>query len=129
MGRRDGREDEIPADAERAWTAKGGGPMAPPPCGAAGLLCCAVGRNLLCTARADKRVHVWDTRTMKHVQEFASHRGAVTRSPCARHGQLFSVSEDRTLKVWSLTTWRTSTRSSGTSRRWWASLRSAASAW
>ena len=83
----------------------GGGPMAPPRCGAAGLLCCAVAqdRNLLCTAGADKRVHVWDTRTMKHVQEFASHRGAVTSLAVREDtGQLFSVSEDRTLKVWSL---------------------------
>jgi ribosomal RNA-processing protein 9 len=86
-------------------TRGGGGPMAPPRCGAAGLLCCAVAqdRNLLCTAGADKRVHVWDTRSQKHVQELASHRGAVT-SLAIREGtgQLFSVSEDRTLKVWSL---------------------------
>lgn len=83
----------------------GGGPMAPPRCGASTLLCCAVSaeRHLLCTAGADKRIHVWDTRTMKHVQEFASHRGAVT-SLAIREGtgQMFSVSEDRTLKVWSL---------------------------
>ena len=86
-------------------TKGGGGPMAPPRCGAATLLCCAVSqeRNLLCTAGADKRIHVWDTRTMKHVQEFASHRGAVT-SLAIREGtgQMFSVSTDRTLKVWSL---------------------------
>ena len=79
--------------------------MAPPRCGAATLLCCAVSaeRNLLCTAGTDKRIHVWDTRTMKHVQEFASHRGAVT-SLAIREGtgQMFSVSTDRTLKVWSL---------------------------
>ena len=108
MGRRDGREDEVPADADcRGGPREGRGRtrMAPPRCGAAGLLCCAVAqdRNLLCTAGADKRVHVWDTRTMKHVQEFASHRGAVT-SLAVREDteQLFSVSEDRTLKVWSL---------------------------
>ena len=69
MGRRDGREDEVPADRDAGVDpAKGGGgPMAPPRCGAAGLLCCAVAqdRNLLCTAIKDKRVHVWDTRTMK----------------------------------------------------------------
>ena len=48
-------------------------------------------------------MHVWDTRSQKHVQELASHRGAVT-SLAIREGtgQLFSVSEDRTLKVWSL---------------------------
>jgi ribosomal RNA-processing protein 9 len=86
-------------------TKGGGGPMAPPRCGAAALLCCAVAqeRHLLCTAGADKRIHVWDTRSMKHVQELASHRGAVT-SLAIRDGtgQLFSGSADRTLKVWSL---------------------------
>ena len=86
-------------------TKGGGGPMAPPRCGAAALLCCAVAqeRHLLCTAGADKRIHVWDTRSMAHVQELASHRGAVT-SLALRDGtgQLFSGSADRTLKVWSL---------------------------
>ena len=86
-------------------TKGGGGPMAPPRCGAAALLCCAVAkeRNLLCTAGADKRIHVWDTRTMKEVETFASHRGAVT-SLAIRDGtgQMFSASTDRTLKVWSL---------------------------
>ena len=48
--------------------------------GAATLLCCAVSQehNMLCAAGTDKRIHVWDTRTMKKVHEFASHRGAVT---------------------------------------------------
>ena len=35
-------------------------------------------RHLLCTAGADKRIHVWDTRSMAHVQELASHRLAVS---------------------------------------------------
>ena len=86
-------------------TKGGGGPMAPPRCGAAGLLCVAVAheRSLLCTAGVDKRIHVWDTRTETQVEEFASHRGAVT-SLAIRDGtgQMFSGSTDRTLKVWSL---------------------------
>jgi ribosomal RNA-processing protein 9 len=48
-------------------------------------------------------VHVWDTRSMKHVQAFASHRGSVTSLAIRQGtGQLFSASADKTLKVWSL---------------------------
>ena len=86
-------------------TQGGGGPQAPPKCGAHVMLCCAVSgdRNLFVTGGADKRVHVWDTRSMTHVTAFAGHRGAVTGLGF-RHGtgQLFSCSEDRTVKVWSL---------------------------
>jgi ribosomal RNA-processing protein 9 len=86
-------------------TRGGGGPMAPPKCGAATLLCCAVSQehNMLCVAGTDKRIHVWDTRTMKKVHEFASHRGAVTGLAIRDGtGQMFSSSTDKTLKVWSL---------------------------
>jgi len=83
----------------------GGGPQAPPKCGAHVVLCCAVSgdRNLFVTGGADKRVHVWDTRSMTHVTAFAGHRGAITGLGF-RHGtgQLFSCSEDRTVKIWSL---------------------------
>ena len=83
----------------------GGGPQAPPKCGSHVMLCCAVSgdRNLFATGGADKRVHVWDTRTMTHVTAFAGHRGAITGLGF-RHGtgQLFSCSEDRTVKIWSL---------------------------
>ena len=83
----------------------GGGPQAPPKCGAHVVLCCAVSgdRNLFATGGADKRVHVWDTRSMTHVTAFAGHRGAITGLGF-RHGtgQLFSCSEDRTVKIWSL---------------------------
>jgi len=83
----------------------GGGPQAPPTCGAHVVLCCAVSgeRNLFVTGGADKRVHVWDTRSMTHVTAFAGHRGAIT-GLAFRHGtgQLFSCSEDRTVKIWSL---------------------------
>ena len=83
----------------------GGGPQAPPTCGAHVVLCCAVSgeRNLFVTGGADKRVHVWDTRSRTHVTAFAGHRGAVT-GLAFRHGtgQLFSCSEDRTVKIWSL---------------------------
>jgi len=86
-------------------TQGGGGPQAPPKCGAHVMLCCAVSadRNLFVTGGADKRVHVWDTRSMTHVTAFAGHRGAITGLGF-RHGtgQLFSCSEDRTVKVWSL---------------------------
>lgn len=86
-------------------TQGGGGPQAPPKCGAHVMLCCAVSgdRNLFVTGGADKRVHVWDTRSRTHVTAFAGHRGAVT-GLAFRHGtgQLFSCSEDRTVKIWSL---------------------------
>ena len=83
----------------------GTGPQAPPKCGAHVMLCCAVSgeKNLFVTGGADKRVHVWDTRSMTHVTSFSGHRGAVT-GLAFRHGtgQLFSCSEDRTVKIWSL---------------------------
>ena len=86
-------------------TQGGGGPQAPPKCGAHVVSCCAVSgeRNLLVTGGADKRVHVWDTRSMTHITAFAGHRGAITGLGF-RHGtgQLFSCAEDRTVKVWSL---------------------------
>lgn len=83
----------------------GAGPQAPPKCGAHVVLCCAVSgeKNLFVTGGADKRVHVWDTRSMTHITSFSGHRGAVTGLGF-RHGtgQLFSCSEDRTVKIWSL---------------------------
>mmetsp|Transcript_5531 Transcript_5531/g.12265 ORF Transcript_5531/g.12265 Transcript_5531/m.12265 type:complete len:541 (-) Transcript_5531:110-1732(-) len=83
----------------------GTGPQAPPKCGAHVMLCCAVSgeKNLFVTGGADKRVHVWDTRSMTHITSFPGHRGAVTGLGF-RHGtgQLFSCSEDRTVKIWSL---------------------------
>ena len=68
--------------------------------------CCAARcprSTTCCTAGADKRIHVWDTRTAKKVHEFASHRGAVTGLAIRDGtGQMFSSSTDKTLKVWSL---------------------------
>ena len=83
----------------------GGGPMAPPKSGAGVILsvACAGERNIVVTGGNDKRIHVWDTRQKKIVTSFAGHRGAVT-GLTFRHntGQLFSCSEDRTLKIWSV---------------------------
>jgi ribosomal RNA-processing protein 9 len=90
---------------EEMRTKGGGGPMAPPRSGAGILLAvaCASEKNIVAVAGNDKRIHVFDMRTKKFVTTFAGHRGAVT-GLTFRHGtgQLFSCSEDRTVKIWSV---------------------------
>ena len=90
---------------EEMRTKGGGGPMAPPRSGAGILLAvaCASEKNVVAVAGNDKRIHVFDMRTKKFVTTFAGHRGAVT-GLTFRHGtgQLFSCSEDRTVKIWSV---------------------------
>ncbi|GBG90633.1 hypothetical protein CBR_g50978 [Chara braunii] len=59
--------------------------------------------NYLVAGGLDRRVHVWDTRTRKHVRAFAGHRGAVTcLSFRAGTNQLFSGSNDRAVKIWNV---------------------------
>ncbi|XP_076900264.1 U3 snoRNP-associated protein-like EMB2271 [Bidens hawaiensis] len=49
----------------------------------------------------DRDIHLWDTRTRKHIQAFSGHKGPVS---CLtfRQGtsELFSGSYDRTIKIW-----------------------------
>lgn len=56
----------------------------------------------LATGGLDRYVHLWDTRTRKHIQAFRGHRGAVS-CLAFRQGtqQLISGSFDRTIKLWS----------------------------
>ena len=90
---------------EEMRTKGGGGPMAPPRSGAGILLtvACASEKNIVAVGGNDKRIHVFDTRMKKFVTTFAGHRGAVT-GLTFRHGtgQMFSCSEDRTVKIWSV---------------------------
>jgi len=95
-----------PVITEEEMRTKGcGGPRAPPRSGAGILLAvaCASEKNIVAVAGNDKRIHVFDMRTKKFVTTFAGHRGAVT-GLTFRHGtgQLFSCSEDRTVKIWSV---------------------------
>jgi ribosomal RNA-processing protein 9 len=59
--------------------------------------------SLLATGGTDKLIHVWDVRANKHVQAFSGHRGAV-HGLSFREGTktLFSASDDRCVKIWSL---------------------------
>ena len=90
---------------EEMRTKGGGGPMAPPRSGAGVLLtvACSSEKNIVAVGGNDKRIHIFDTRMKKFVTTFAGHRGAVT-GLTFRHGtgQLFSCSEDRTVKIWSV---------------------------
>lgn len=81
------------------------GPLAPPKSNAHVVLAAAVSSDgsLLATGGNDKLVHVWDVRAGKHVQGFSGHRGAV-HGLSFREGTktLFSASDDRCVKIWSL---------------------------
>jgi len=59
--------------------------------------------NFLASGGADRKLIIWDTRTLRPIRVFSQHRAAVT-SLAFRRGsnQLFSGSADRTVKVWSL---------------------------
>ncbi|KAH9909823.1 WD40 repeat-like protein [Xylariomycetidae sp. FL2044] len=55
------------------------------------------------TGGADKRLIIYDAKTMKPLRVFMHHRDAVTALAFRRGtNQLYSASKDRTIKVWSL---------------------------
>ncbi|KAI1398121.1 WD40 repeat-like protein [Hypoxylon fuscum] len=71
----------------------------------ADILCVAVSQDgrYVVTGGADKRMIVWDAKSLKPQRVFTHHRDAVTGLAFRRGtNQLYSASKDRTVKVWSL---------------------------
>ncbi|KAI0167064.1 WD40 repeat-like protein [Hypoxylon sp. FL1284] len=71
----------------------------------ADILCVAASQDgqFVVTGGADKRLIVWDAKSLKPRRVFAHHRDAVTGLAFRRGtNQLYSASRDRTVKVWSL---------------------------
>jgi len=69
------------------------------------ILCVAASEDgkFVVTGGQDKKMIVWDAKTLKALKVFTMHRDSVT-SVCFRRGtnQLFSASKDRTIKIWSM---------------------------
>ncbi|XXH00268.1 histone chaperone [Hypoxylon texense] len=71
----------------------------------ADILCVAASQDgkFVVTGGADKRLIVWDAKSLKPQRVFTHHRDAVTGLAFRRGtNQLYSASKDRTVKVWSL---------------------------
>ncbi|KAI2473761.1 WD40 repeat-like protein [Annulohypoxylon bovei var. microspora] len=71
----------------------------------ADILCVAASQDgkFLVTGGADKRLIVYDAKSLKPLRVFMHHRDAVTGLAFRRGtNQLYSASKDRTVKVWSL---------------------------
>ncbi|OTB05794.1 hypothetical protein M426DRAFT_56231 [Hypoxylon sp. CI-4A] len=71
----------------------------------ADILCVAASQDgkFVVTGGADKRLIVYDAKSLKPLRVFAHHRDAVTGLAFRRGtNQLYSASKDRTVKVWSL---------------------------
>ncbi|KAI6090846.1 WD40 repeat-like protein [Hypoxylon rubiginosum] len=71
----------------------------------ADILCVAASQDgkFVVTGGADKRIIVWDAKSLKPQRVFYQHRDAVTGLAFRRGtNQLYSSSKDRTVKVWSL---------------------------
>jgi ribosomal RNA-processing protein 9 len=69
------------------------------------ILCCAVSSSgkYLATGGEDKRVVVWDAKTLKPLRAFPQHRDSVLGLCFQRNTDvLYSASADRTIKIWSL---------------------------
>ena len=94
-----GARTKFPAPCRRQWTRRSVADEGAPRAAAALMLRGGAGRHLLYTP-ADRRILVWDTRSMAHVQELASHRGAVTSLQLAMAPtQLFRGRRTAALKV------------------------------
>lgn len=69
------------------------------------ILCVAASMDgkFVATGGEDRKLIVWDAKTLKPLRVFTQHRDAVTSLAFRRHtNQLFSASKDRTIKIWSL---------------------------
>ena len=69
------------------------------------ILCVAVSPDgkFVATGGADKRLIIWDAKSLKCLKIFTQHRDSVTALAFRRgSNQLFSASKDRTIKIWSL---------------------------
>ena len=76
------------------------------------ILCTAVGPNgLIATGGKDQKVIIWNSETCSKVEELTGHTGSVTglsfsRGKLGKSPRLFTASEDRTFKIWDLSTWK-----------------------
>ena len=71
----------------------------------ADILCVAASADgkFVATGGADKKVIIWNTKTLKPLKVFMQHRDWVTALAFrGKTNQLFSASKDRTVKIWSL---------------------------
>lgn len=69
------------------------------------ILCVAASGDgkFVATGGADKKLIIWDAKTLKPLQMFTQHRDSVTALAFRRGtNQLYSASKDRTVKIWSL---------------------------
>lgn len=69
------------------------------------ILCVAASTDgkFIATGGEDKKLIVWDAKTLKPLKVFTHHRDSVTSLTFRRTtNQLFSASKDRTIKTWSL---------------------------
>ena len=76
------------------------------------ILCTAVGINgLVATGGKDQKIIIWNSETSEKIEELTGHTGSVTglsfsRGKLGKSPRLFSCSEDRTFKIWDLSTWK-----------------------